>query len=303
MLLITFAALFLWFFFGFDIPEGWVPVIGIQWSTFATFAFFFYVLMVNFQNGGITTSRWMIAEVEYDLRFLADAIQHPKGARARYDNWGDVDGVRAALASFSICFATLFLFEDVWVPLYDYFQFGSLTWPVYFAQRVSSILTTPVFIRNMLLFPLWMIVGFLILKAFAIDGPKTELHFRYFLKPRIDRSWLIILAFTAYFWIAWIALPHQTLDVSKMTASDVLGPVSKTFALSNCYVFPTQGLFPQNSYTFYPCSTHLQPYKLAQIGGFFVPDFWVHLINVLTKYMTFLSACYPAMAFVRRNRE
>jgi hypothetical protein len=282
MLAITIASVGIWFATGFNPPEGETFLIGIQWSTFATFSFFFYLLMVNFQVGGLDSPGQFWNEVKYDWSFL----WHPKKKREEYRKGEAIDGVRAALAALLACVGCLFVFECIWVPLYDWFQFGSLTWPVYMAAG-------HLIFRNIAGGSL-VILAPLVVYVFALrpDG----LTFIYKPNWRVTKGWVAVLCLCFLSWIAWIFWPHSAVEVSS-----VIGPLAKTYSPSNCYVYPTQGLFPQNTYTFYACDLLGKTYQLPQILGFFDPDNWVHLVNVLTKAITFLAVCYPLMARVKRN--
>jgi hypothetical protein len=293
MLLVTLATLGAWLVTGFNVVEGAVPFIGIQWSTLATFSFFFYLLMVNFQSGGLRGLAQIKLELLSDIRFLKVIAKHPLQARMRYLNNGVVDPLRAALFSALICVGALFAFESLWVPLYDYFQFGSLMWPVYYA--VTSF--PPVILRNSILFlcPLFLVP--LLFGLILDSGTKERFSVRY----RINGQWLGLLTVAAGLWLTWIALPHQTVNFSSLALSQVIGPTAATFSLSNCYIVPAQHLFPQNTYTFYPCSLGGHSYTPPQILGFFDSDPWVHAVNVLTKFASFAAVCFPFMVRVRKN--
>jgi hypothetical protein len=307
MLGLTIASFPIWMLTGFNLQEGDVPVLGIQWSTFGTFALFFYLLTVNLQVGGLNSFRQLRAEVRYDLHFLPrfpmDLI---KRRRPDYKTAGVVDPLRAFAVALLICVSCLFLFESIWVPLYDYLQFGSVMWPVYSAN--TGLFT--VFERNTFFFiaPLlggtvffWTVIDdeFIMMPNFSVV--KTYWH-RYSMSFRLDRYWVLILGLTAAMWGLWIWFPHSAMNLGSLTSAQVSGELAKSFSLSNCYIFPSQGLFPQNTYTFYPCSAAGQPYPLKDIMAFFSPGNWLHLVNVLTKYATFLSVCYPAMIRVKVNK-
>lgn len=296
MLGLTLVALAAWGITGFNVMEGAVPIIGIQWSTFATFTFFYYLLMVNFQAGGLNHFSDLKTNFKQDLGFLGRVFRHPKGIRDAYPNQGVLDGIRAMLLSSLICLGALFLFEAIWVPLYDYFQFGSVMWPVYMASMPSGQVSP--LIRNMVLgiFPLALMP--LALRLLSLDSPTKD---RFQVKWRLDSGLVLLMAIGFAFWGLWITFPHQAMSTANLAASQVMGLTSSSFSLTNCYVWPSQGFFPQNTYTFYPCAVQGTSYTLPQIMGFFNPDNWLHLVNVLTKFCTFAAICYPFMAIVRRN--
>ncbi len=296
MLIVTGGSLCAWGLAGFNVVEGGVPLIGIQWSTFATFSFFFYLLMVNFQVGGLDSFAYLKAEFKYDLAFLRAGLSHPRKAREAYNELREppvVDALRAAMISLLVCMSALFLFEAIWVPLYDYFQFGSVMWPVYFA--VTSF--PPVMLRNVGLFVLPLLIACRIL-GLTLDSPTRQ---RFQVKWRLDFGAVMVLFVAASLWLVWIAFPSQIVNISTLSGAAVMGIHAAAFNPSSCYVWPSQHLFPQNTYTFYPCAIKGVSYVPSQILGFFAPGDVLHAVNVLTKFATFGALCYPAMAIVRRS--
>lgn len=288
MILTTAFALFAWLVTGFNVVEGAVPLIGIQWSTFATFSAFFYLMMVNFQVGGLQRVGQLVHELRYDLLYLKLTFTKGLSARQHYERVSVVNPLRAFIMSLLVCMAALFLFESVWVPLYDYFQFGSVLWPVYFA-----VVSPPVILRNMglFVFPL-LLVGLMLDLGFQNVRLKLRLDF--------GALWLGMLA--AVFWLGWITFPHQTVSVMGLASAQVIGPQSGTFNLASCYIWPGQQFFPQNTYTFYPCALKGLTYTPPEILGFFNPDPWVHAVNVMTKAATFGALVYPFMTVARGRR-
>lgn len=277
---ITLVSLGIWSITGFNIVEGAVPFIGIQWSTFATFSFFFYLLMVNFQVGGLRSFKQLGGGMAMDLHFMTTL------KRREYPKEFVVNPWRAVIMSVLACVSALFLFEVIWVFLYDGLQFGSVMWPVYFA-------VTPfpgVLVRNVGLFVMPLVLFWMLL-----DLGLNEVR----LKFRLDYFALSFGFLAVAFWAGWVAFPHQNLNVYLLTNAQIIGPQAGTFSLANCYVFPAQNFFPQNTYTFYPCALYGVHYTPPQILGFFDSDPWVHAVNVLTKFVTFGALCYPAMAIAR----
>ena len=146
MLALTIFAFIIWMVTGFNLEEGDVPALGIQWSTFGTFTLFFYLLTINLQLGGLESFKQLRSEVRYDLGFLFHPLSR---TRSQYRTNGVVDPLHGFTVALLVCVSCLFLFESIWVPLYDYFQFGSVMWPVYSAS--TSYFT--VFDRNTNLLP------------------------------------------------------------------------------------------------------------------------------------------------------
>ena len=285
ILSVIFVSLALWGITGFDIAEGSVPLIGIQWSTFATFFFFFYLLSVNYHVGGLKNFRQLGREMKLDLLRLFGRVSNEQ-----YPNWDYVVNPYAALlTAFCVCLGCLFLFEDIWVPLYDYFQFGSIMWPVYSAAG-------PWMARNILLAAVPL--------GFAFFGLPTMMKLNgilhndriYFTRWRFGEGWTSVLLIAAGCWLTWITWPHtaQPLLILPTIAKSV------QYVAGACYIWPSMGYFPQNTYTFYPCGLYGQHYPLTDILSGFAEDAGIHAINVVTKFCTFAAVCYPFMAVARR---
>ena len=283
---VVFVSLGLWGITGFDIAEGSVPLIGIQWSTFATFFFFFYLLSVNYQSGNLTSPRQLGRLMKMDFLRLFGRISNEQ-----YPNWDyAVNPYAALVTAFCVCLGCLFLFEDIWVPLYDFFQFGSLMWPVYSAAG-------PWMARNILLAVIPLGFAFFALPTMVKLNGILHKERIFFTNWRFDADWLLVLGVAISCWLAWIFWPHPAPQ-----ALEVLPTVAKAvqYQAGACYIWPSMGLFPQNTYTFYPCGLYGHSYPLTDILSGFAENAGLHAINVLTKFVTFAAVCYPFMAFVRR---
>jgi len=283
---VVLVSLALWGIFGFDVAEGSVPLIGIQWSTFATFFFWFYLLAVNYQCGGLKSFSQLARQMKMDLLFLLRRYKRDQYPNADYA----VNPWAALVTAFCVCLGCTFLFECIWVPLYDWFHFGSVMWPVYFAQG-------PWLQRNVLLAAIPL--GF---AAFALPAMvKLNGIFysgRIFLTSwRLDAGFLLTLALAALLWLLWIEWPHSASQTMVVLPTI---PKAVKFQTGACYILPANGLFPQNTYTFYPCGLFGQRYPLTDILSGFAADAGVHTVNVVTKFMTFGAVCYPFMAKLRR---
>ena len=103
MLWLALLSIPIWLITGFNIVEGAVPFISIQWSTFGTFAFFFYLFMVNFQVGGLDSLHRLSQELVFDLRFSYLTLRNPGKARIEYPQATSIDSLRASI----ICFLRL----------------------------------------------------------------------------------------------------------------------------------------------------------------------------------------------------
>lgn len=303
MLAIAIAGTFGWIIYGWD---GTVDQVfgapygdGLHWSTVQTFALFFYLLTLNLHVGGLRSFGQFAHELKRDFRNLA-RITHSKELAAEYDRETVIGPSRAACFVLGFCCVALFGFEIIWVPLYDYFQFGSWYWPVYSALDPSgSPLLSEMFLRNVGVTAV-MLVAAVGAVCFVWNREGEKLRRRYSITWRFDLWFLAILIVTVAAWFSWIYYPHSTVPVlfSQVISQ---GPFNSTFFGSQNWTFPTQGLFPQNFYTFYQASLFLKPYSTAAIYGFHVADDWLHLDNVVTKYLTFLLISYPALIVAKRN--
>lgn len=291
-LIVLFVSLVLWGITGFDVEEGAVPLIGIQWSTVATFVFWFYAMIVSYQVDGLKSFAHFASNLRFDLDYFKSGKKAIAKIGEAYQKPSSTPAILAILISLLVCVSALFAFEDVWVPLYDFFQFGSWLWPVYYANVSSDPLGQP-WARN-------LILGILTY-ALAIGIFDVMRDFKFEVRLRLDFAALWFVMAAAALWIVWIVIPGpKIVQPSDLTPALIQGPLAHTFNAANCYVFPKQAYFPQDTYTFYQCSLFMRSYHSRQILGFFVPDVAVHSVNVLTKFMTFAAICYPAMVLVKR---
>ncbi len=302
MLAIAVAGTFGWIIYGWDgtvnqvfgTPYG----IGIHWSTVQTFALFFYLLTLNLHVGGLRSFNQFMHELKKDVLNLRKIAS--KNLADEYASETVIGPSRAACFALGFCCVALFGFEIVWVPLYDYFQFGSWYWPVYAAADPSGIpFLSEMFLRNVGV-TVVMLVAAVGAVCFVWDWEGEKLKRRYSITWRFDRWFLVILTLTIAFWLSWIYYPHSAVQISfNQVVSQ--GPFNSTFFDSQRWIFPTQGFFPQNEYTFYQATLFLKPYATTAIYGFHVVDDWLHLDNVITKYLSFLLVSYPALIVAKRN--
>jgi hypothetical protein len=206
-------------------------------------------------------------------------------------------------ACFVLCFtvAALFIFELIWVPLYDYFQFGNWLWPVYMA--VAPIQNSAL-VRNVgMVFPM-LFLGvasvYFVWDEVHVSDARMILRRRFSVSWRFDGFWLVLIVITWLGWVAWIYWPHSIVTVIP---SQVIWehPFNATYFASQTWILPSQGLFPQTQYTFYPASAFLRAYPVSEIPGFYVSDPILHAVNVTVKYLVFMCVCYPAMVVVKRR--
>jgi hypothetical protein len=332
VLLIFIVASVGWVAFGFDgtieqivlSPYG----VGIHWSTVQTCALSLYLLILNMHVGGIKSLGQLRSEVWRDLRTNWVELRNVHRVRLgrrwarrgrlrfplvwlkvppeveelkeRYSGYPAVDPMRGFVFALAVTLVSLFAFEVIWVPLYDWFQFGSWYWPVYSALDGSgNPFLSAMFVRNVGTVAAMSIVAVMTLYL-AWDGQGSNIWRRYSIAWRFDR-WFALIAFaTVSLWLVWIFYPHQPFTV---TVGDVLsqGPFNSSYFASQTWLFPSQGLFPQNEYTFYHASLFMKTYGTSAIYGFHVQDDVLHLINVLAKYFTFLLVGYPSLVMAKRN--
>lgn len=280
-LLFSDAMLVLWIVGGWDSTFGYVASgfnpssygMGFHLSTLWFMGIVMWVSLVNLQYGVKSLGGLGLSFVS-DHVFLGWRRPFPY---AHYRvHWG-----LGILYSGALTLLCLFAFENVWVPLYNFFQWGDLLWPVYFYPSMLS--------RNIevLLFSLVIVV--LLLYAWLLRGKQFSL--------RLDAWALIFVLFAANGWILWMAYP-QYADTS-LTALGDLEP-SEIHRLegveldkSRPVLFPRQAEFPQTVYTFYYADTYLKDYADDELFGFYSPDPVLHGLNKAVKALMFLCVAYP----------
>lgn len=301
-----------WVIFGFDSTlEGSLDPsksigLGFHWSTLQTLFLFFYLGMLNFNVGGLKSLHQLKWEVKRDLRYVFRLRPERKmlnsidqwrymWPQSRYYEFGPLRGL---ICSFSIAMIGLGAFDIPWAFLYNYFQFGDLMWPIYRLDGGVLIF------RNF-----GVTLGVLYLYIYALKAPpnliKKILEFQSFsefnipsrfkVKLRLDGYALGLLILTALVWGFWIYNPNRMgilfvaeLDGNLVLSSEVGGP----------WIFPSQTLFPQTTYTYYNVSRG-EIYSGKNMGGWWQDDPPVHALNLLAKYLTFATVGYIMMVKVK----
>jgi hypothetical protein len=288
---------------------------GIHWSTVQTFFLAVYVLALNLHVGGLDSFSQLGREIKRDFIsigrefvILFDLVRSRSFARKEwrdlrngYKDYANVDPVRGAGFAILFSFAATYLFEDIWVPLYDYFQFHSIMWPVYCDGTCNPLLNL-IFLRNVVACGFALGIGAVMLYLVFDGEPNLNLRQRFSVKWRFGWKWGAILTATIGGWVLWIYFPHAVLTEVQLSASQVLAlhtPVSEAFLNSTSWIFPAQGLFPQTEYTFYQAIYALRPYPDAQVFGFYLNEPALHAVNIGVKYLMYATVCYPAMLKVR----
>ena len=271
----------IWIYFGFDSTlEGLfdpaLQGIGFHWSTFQTMALSSYILMINFDVNGLTSLNQLAYEIQEDLL----GFIHPWVAREISANQKHlVNPLTALVYSGCISVGALFVFELPYIFLFNYFQFNSLMWPFYFWQT-NFFGQSKEFIRN---------VGLSILPFFLAWW---ILYFPKKLSFTVRKKWvLILLSLTLSTWIIWIMIPAS---VAVQTPASMNLP-------SGDWLFPKQHLFPQTIYDYYLNATVNQPYESINQNGWHQNDPPVHLINIVTKYMIFVTITYICCVLFRKK--
>lgn len=296
---------------------------GLHWSTVQTAFLAFYLIAANLQVGGFESLHQVGEEFSKDLRNLGlhfqslglflvgrwtDARVLFTRTREEYRQFECVDPVRGF--SFALLFAIVagLLFELIWVPIYDFTNFGSWMWPVYYYGNpaLGSPFLSVIFLRNNFMLGICAFFGITVLYA-AMDGEKGSLRPRFRVHWRTGGTWYTLVSLAGMCWLLWVFFPHSVYnplplfsDPTKVYSSLNL---SSSTLLSTHWIFPSQALFPQTEYTFYNSTLFMHSYPADQVLGFYVDRPLVHLANVVTKYATFAAVCYPAMVSVTRKAE
>jgi hypothetical protein len=308
MAAMTLTTTALWVYYGWDSTAFTTYGVGIHWSAIQTFCFFFWLLIVNLHIGGFNSFRQIPTAMRKDLLafgreifYAVKARDKLKGLRDEYKDYPSVDGGRAVAFAFFFAAAGMFGFENVWVFLYNHFQFGSWFWPIYYYEGTpfGTPLLNSIFLRNFVILIGTVFFGSVMLYA-ASDGERGALTQRFSIRWRFDYRWGQVCILAVGAWVFWIIMPHMGATI---TAKDVFASVPFTQSLfdSTSWVFPAANYFPQTDYTFYPQSAYLVSYPAKAIFGFYIDDWAVHFVNVITKYLMFMVVCYPALVRVKRN--
>jgi len=185
---------------------------------------------------------------------------------------GNYTPIEAFIYSGMVVLVGLFAFEIFWVPLYNYFNFGSWVWPIYIFEHKPLSLS---FYRNhfFILIPL-LYAGFLFKIMFPL------------IKFRMNYKTAIMLGLLLISWGVWITYdsPLQIRDASNVLIVD------EPF-ITNTSTFPTQGFFPQTVYTFYNVSQGTF-HQREDVQAWHQEDTITHIMNLVSKYLTFGLVTY-----------
>jgi hypothetical protein len=272
----------LWLAYGFDsvIEEIFVPSekgLGVHLSTFQTASLFIYISMINFHVNGLTSVRQLFGEIRHDIRglfgFRVGSLRKEYSKRNSY-----VGSFRASVYSCSMALSLIFVFEFPYVFFLNYFHFGSWLWPVYMFEPVMGFSLS--FYRNMILliFPMFLAVWLLIYPM------------KWRVKYRLNFNLLFLLLIMVFSWQQWILYDSEV---------EIKTPDNMGLDLSTDWVFPEQKLFPQTVYVYFDSPSD-EYYMRDNMVGWHQYDWPVHFLNVLTKYMVFLSVGYIFMVRIEK---
>lgn len=295
---------------------------GVHWSTVQTLFGAFYILAVNMQVGGVSSSSQFFSEFKRDIQGVLEeakivglAFHRSKEAKERwrvlqssYDGYASVDPVRGFVFAAGFTLVATMLFEMIWVPIYDQVNFGNWAWPVYYFGRplFDNPLLSPIFLRNNVEMGVLGVLGILMLYL-ALEGDARNHWRRFSVKWRLDRYAILLVALASVSWLVWVFMPHQVVSAESILSQPSLiqsfHGVTESELQNTKWLFPSQTLFPQTEYTFYNASAYLKSYAENEIYGFYIDEPLVHLANIVTKYLTFAAVCYPALVVVTLNKK
>ena len=317
----------LWIIYGFDstVESTFIGKsaygYGLHWSTVQTLFLAIYVSVVNLQVGGFKSFKqageeiWKDLEtIEIQMMILGDLIQGRFRSakttwivlRGEYLEYTSVDPARGVFFSFAFGLVAALLFEMIWVPIYDWTNFGNWAWPVYYFGNplLGNPLLGPIFARNVFMLAICLVFGSILLYL-ALDGEIPNLKQRFSIKWRFDLAWVFVLMIAGGMWGIWVFMPHSKTDPTQVFANPAsiqsFHGVTAYQLNHTTWIFPNQSYFPQTEYTFYNASSYLKTYASNEIYGFYAPNLSIHLVNVLTKYATFAAVCYPVLVKVGKN--
>ena len=250
-----------------------------------TIILFTYFSVISLHTGGIRSLKHLGYEILLDLKCcIGDKTAWEFNLSRRAMEGTTYPGIHAIwsglfpglmYAGFTALFA-LFLFEFPYVLLLNWYQYGSLVYPVYLYNVTGGISTT--LFRNivLLLFPLvWCIF--------------TSYNFGYRFRYRFNYTALLLFMISVSCFALWINMPHADYvrldDIDNKLSGEILG-------------FPIQHGFPQTTYIYLNASG---AHDFNDIGGFWVDDPPVHAVNVATKYIVFILVGYIMAVKVERK--
>jgi len=97
--------------------------------------------------------------------------------------------------------------------------------------------------------------------------------------------------------------PHNSIPFEQLGDDQLLKAKNssvETLGSPTDWIYPVQKEFPQTCYTLYPSEFWMKEYGVPKIIGFYVNDDTVHGMNLLVKYLMFITVCYPFMLKVKR---
>ncbi len=270
--------LFLWALFGFDSTleniDGSNPYgFGMHISTIQAASMIFYFSFVNLNVGGFKSRKHLISEIKIDLRTLW-GFKINYGAIMNYPvkAWRFQFMLDIMYSGFLVLIAG-FAFEIPYVFMLNYFQYNSLMFPVFMYKGGEALL------RN--LFFLLVPIGWCMI---------YPLFFRSRAKYRIDRLLALFILITSLVWLGWIIYPSQMEYKSPDDIDLNIEPLT----------WPNQKLFPQTIYAYLNVTMEEGNHSRKNIDAWHNDDPPVHLLNVLTKYMVFLSVGYLFMVKIEK---
>ena len=260
-----------WFMVGFDSTFEQLAIpgyegMGFHISTFQTILLTMYLCMINFHVNGIKSLKHLLKEISKDFQ----SFHHPFRSRKEYaEIKPPMESLRALMISACIGLIAGFTFEIPYIYLFNYLHFGDFLFPVY---MYDPTFLSGVFWRNHLVFVL------------ALGYALWLLHYprQWKINYRFNRKFMALgLASIAMFGV-WIYYP---------TGAEIETPESLGLELNQSLPFPKQGLFPQNTYIYFNV-TGSEPYTEDNMDGFHVEENGLHSVNVIAKYLVFISIGY-----------
>lgn len=262
--------LILWIVFGFDsvidnlFNPGNEYGVGFHYSTLNAMFLTLYISVINLQVGGLRSVSELVNEVVFDFKCVFAFINR-NGLKLREDHASKGYTFHPVLDfMFSACLALLclFVFEVPYVFMFNYYHYGDLFYPVYAFQGGMTLA------RNLM--------GFFIPLAYCLFITR----FIYRLKLRADRFLLIFSLVASILFVAWVVLPGEQPYMTPQDISLEIEPLT----------WPAQKFFPQTVYIYLNVTEG--DHDLNDIKGWHGHDDLVHLVNVVAKYMVFISVGY-----------
>lgn len=263
---------------------------GLHLSSVQNILFVTYFVFLFISCDGIDNLGQLKNEVLKDVKanlyiFNRKKLKNIRWGYTRQDN---IKVLYQLCFSIFVCFFGFFIFEIIWVHLYNFFQFGDWLWPIYYFERFPLNI---LMLRNYGVIVLSLASIYFIYR-FINKGRKTRMRFNSLLIP------LLVISIAS--WGTWIVMPGP-IPTFQYFYDQAIKPNSTLVNDPVLYIMPKGLYFKQTVYTVYEAVDYMTSYPSVRPYSLYLPDDFIHFINVFTKYATSISCMFPFL--VRPNKK